>query len=152
MLDHLLLSVALLSLVLWVGGAVTGQIMLIRARTTGNQLFSAHLILIINWLIPSVYVPASLLAVTSGIWLMLRQGAPLLEPWPLYLFVVYLATVLMGSFYSLPEYKALSAKVKPGMLPSSDVQRRLTRASLLNRLELLLVSIGLVGLVFTLPF
>jgi len=61
--------------------------------------------------------------------------------------VVFLVTVIVGSVYSLPKYGRLVA-----LLHTSDdqhplLQRRIAIAAWVNRVELLLVVIGLVGMI-----
>jgi hypothetical protein len=56
----------------------------------------------------------------------------------------------MASVYSLPEYKRLTQVLNERGPQDASLQRRLTVAAWLNRVELCLVVMGLVGLTLSL--
>ena len=146
-LPQLLLSLLILSLIVWVGGAVTGQIIVARALATDKTTFAANMIPYVNWIIPHVYIPAAVTAATSGLVLAYLQNVPFTTPWLLFLLVVFVATNIMGSVYSLPEYRRLTRMLEERGPRDEEIQRRLVRASWLNRVELLLIVMGLVGVI-----
>lgn len=143
---ELLIVLLVLSLILWVGGAITGQIMLVRARVIHDTTFAANLIPMVRWLITTIYIPAAATAFTSGLVLAYLNDVSFTTPWLLFLILVFMATVIMGSVYSLPEYKRLTQVLNERGPQDAGLQHRLTVAAWLNRLELSLVVIGLVGL------
>lgn len=146
LLDHILVSLLAVSLILWVGGAVTGQIWMFRARTLGDMTFTATLVPYINWIIRRIYVPAAATAFSSGMILAWRSGVPFTTPWLLFLIVVFLATIAVGSSYSLPEYARLAAQAQDNSQDPA-LHRRIATAAWVNRVELLLVLTGLVGVI-----
>lgn len=56
-LDALLRASGTVSTMVWVGGAVTGQIWMARARLTDDHATRAMLLPQINWIIRRVYTP-----------------------------------------------------------------------------------------------
>lgn len=101
----------------------------------------------VNWIIPHVYIPAAVTAAVSGLLLVYLRDIPFSTPWLLFLLVVFVATNIMGSVYSLPEYRRLTPMLKERGPGDEEVQRRLVRASWLNRIELLLIAVGLLGVI-----
>jgi hypothetical protein len=144
--NELLAALLVLSLIFWVGGAITGQIMLARARVLHDMTFAANLIPMVRWLITTIYIPAAATAFTSGLVLAYLNGISLTTPWLLFLIFVFTATVIMGSVYSLPEYKRLTQMLNERGPHDMELHRRLTLAAWFNRIELCLIVIGLVGI------
>lgn len=145
--DALLLLLLVVSLVVWVGGALTGQLWMARAQHRGDAAFAAGLVPWLLWTIPRVYIPASLIAVAAGSVLALRHGVALTTPWVLFPLLVYAATVVTGTVYSLPEYRRLAALAGQRDPRDPELQRRIATAAWVNRVELLLVLLGLAGLI-----
>jgi hypothetical protein len=61
--------------------------------------------------------------------------------------LVFVATIRMGSVYSLPEYKRLTRVLEERGAQDRDFQQRLTRAAWLNRIELGFVVLGIIGII-----
>lgn len=146
-LNEFLLVLLMLSLMIWVGGALTGQIWMFRAGLHGDVATRAILLPQINWIIRYVYIPMAATAFMSGILLAWRNDIPWTTPWLLFPVVVFLATILVGSIYSLPEYARLVQHLRQGKPQDSNWQRRIEVAAWVNRVELLLVIVGLIGLI-----
>lgn len=136
-----------LSLGIWVGGAITGQIWMFRAGLRGDLVTRATLLPQINWIIRAIYIPMAVTAVTSGLLLAWRTGASLTAPWLLFPLAVFGATIVVGSLYSLPEYTRLVRILRERGPNDGALQRRIDIAAWVNRVELLLVLVGIVGIV-----
>jgi uncharacterized membrane protein len=149
-LDTLLLALMACGLVIWVGGAITGQIWMFYAGQRGDFALRAALIPYINWIIRYIYIPLAATAFICGLVLAWRNGIPFTTPWILFPIIVFVATVITGSFYSLPEYSRLVHLLRTGDGRDQMLQRRITIAAWVNRIELLLVLIGLVGVIIQL--
>lgn len=96
-------------LAVWVGGAVTGQIMMARAEARGDNGFMVGLTREIAWIVPRVYIPAGVVGICAGLLLLFLSGVSFLSWWVLFPILVYLGIIVMGSAYSLPEYGRLNA-------------------------------------------
>jgi hypothetical protein len=93
------------SLVLWVGGAVSGQILLARLidrDRDGGETF-AYLRQLL-WIIPRFYVPLGFVAVGCGIALAVRSETPFTDPRVWVPLALYVATSTLGSAMSAPGY------------------------------------------------
>lgn len=146
-LDALLRASGTISTMVWVGGAITGQVWMARARLTDDHSTRAMLLPQINWIIRRVYIPMAATAFTSGLLLAWRTGTPLRAPWVLFPIIVFLATVLTGSLYSLPEYTRLVTLLHDHSPEEPSLDRRIELAAWVNRVELALVLVGIVGIV-----
>lgn len=149
---HWLIFAIALSLVLWVGGAVSGQILLARLldRDMTGAETSAYLRQLL-WIIPRVYVPLGIIAVGCGILLVSMTGADPLSPAISIPFVLYAVTAVAGSVVSAPGYRNLLRANENG-LSREDFRRKLLPLAWINRSELALVlSFGFVLLVSLLP-
>jgi hypothetical protein len=140
-----------LSLIVWVGGAITGQIWMFRAELRRELELRATFIPLINWIIRAVYIPIAATAFTCGMLLVWRLGLPFTVPWTLFPIGVFLGTIVVGSVYSLPEYGRLVALLHTVGPRDSALQRRITVAAWVNRVELLLVLMSLVGIMLQVP-
>ena len=145
--NTMLLALMACCLIIWVGGAITGQIWMFRAGQRGDLTLRAALIPYINWIIRFVYIPMSATAFTCGLLLAWRNGIPFTTPWLLFPVVVFLTTVLVGSIYSLPEYGRLTALLRDSNGRDPAIQRRIEVTAWVNRGELLLVLISLIGII-----
>lgn len=117
-----------------------------RAGQRGDLALRAALVPYINWIFRFVYIPMSATAVTSGLLLAWRAGIPFTTPWLVFPIVVFLATVVVGSVYSLPECGRLTALLRDANGRDQAIQRRIDVAAWVNRIELTLVVIGLIGI------
>lgn len=139
-MNTLLAAVLFLSLVVWVGGAVTGQVVLARARAQGDDALVAALIDHIRWLITRVYIPAGSAALVSALALASRLGLPILTWWVALPVALFLGLAVVGGVYALPEYARLSAMAEARGVRSAELHRRLGRVVWVNRVELALFA------------
>lgn len=136
------------SLVLWLGGAVSGQILLARLldRDAEGEETTAYLRQLL-WIIPRVYVPLGFVAVGCGVALIVLTGADPLAPAILIPILLYVVTAVAGSAISAPGYIRLLRANERG-LSREEFRRKLLPLAWVNRTELgLVLSVGLVLLV-----
>jgi hypothetical protein len=136
-----------LGLALWVGGAVTGQVMMARAKARKDYRTVVVLTREVSWIIPRVYIPVGVLAIASGLALVVLTGTSFFAWWVVLPILVYLGIVVMGSAYSLPEYGRLNRMFAERGERDPEAHRRLTRAAWVNRIELAIVALALFGIV-----
>ncbi|MCG7418200.1 hypothetical protein MHY30_11860 [Microbacterium sp. ACRRU] len=141
-----------LSLVLWLGGAVSGQILLARLldRDVEGRETAAYLRQLL-WIIPRIYVPLGFVAVGCGVALIVLTGANPLAPAILVPILLYIVTAVAGSAISAPGYIRLLRANERG-LSRDEFRRALLPLAWVNRTELALVlSVGLILLVSLIP-
>jgi uncharacterized membrane protein len=147
LLNKMLLALMVCSLMIWVGGAITGQIWMFRAGQRSDLQLRAALIPYINWIIRFVYIPMASIAGSTGVLLAWRTGIPFTTPWILFPLGIFLATIVIGSVYSLPEYARLVNALRDADGHDPRLQRRIDIAAWVNRIELVLVLTGVIGIV-----
>lgn len=149
-LDQWLTYLLVVGLVVWVGGAITGQILLAHALDRdGSQALS--LVGQIMWIVPRVYVPVGTVAVAAGIALAVRQGLDLTAGWILMPVALYVATAILGTTVSAPGYVRLARLAERTGPADPRYRHGLLRLAWLNRSELALVLLALL-LLITRPF
>lgn len=116
-------------LAMWVGGAVTGRIMMARAKARKDHRLMAGLTREVAWIIPHFYIPVGIVAVFAGVVLLWLTGTSLLSTWVLFPVAVYLGIIVMGSVYSLPEYARLNRMFAERGEDAPETHRRLMRAA-----------------------
>ena len=136
-----------LGLALWVGGAVTGQVLMARVKARKDYHTVVALTREVSWIIPCVYIPAGILAIVSGLALVMITGTSLFSWWVVLPILVYLGIVVMGSTYSLPEYGRLNRMFAERGERDPEAHRRLRQAAWVNRVELVIVAVTLFGIV-----
>lgn len=146
-LNAILAALMACGIIIWVGGAITGQIWMFRARQLGDLQLRATLIPYINWIIRTIYIPMASVVGTCGLLLAWRSEISLTTPWVLFPMIVFIGTIIVGSAYSLPEYARLVTLLQDGNLRDPAIQRRIEVAAWVNRIELFLVLIGLIGII-----
>ena len=133
-----LVFVHILAAVVWVGGAVSMQLLASRAlagdgaglvRTTGE----------LSWVGTRVFMPASLILIGAGVWAVLEH--PLWEfsqGWISAGFAVWFISFLVGAGFLGPESGRVKALVDAEGPESPEARRRITRMLWVARGELVL--------------
>ncbi len=136
-----------LSLVVWVGGAITGQFMLARARARRDNVQVVLLVEQVRWLITHVYIPAGAVAFVSGVGLALATGTPLTAWYVVLPLLMYVGLAFMGGLYSLPEYTRLVKAAGERGVSDPEWHQRLWKAAWVNRIELALFAAVFVAVI-----
>lgn len=134
------------ALVLWVGGAVSGQVLLARLLDLdrdGRQILDYLRQLL--WIIPRCYVPSGFVALGCGLGLVAVTGTAVATPAVLVPLGLYALTAVAGSAISAPGYVRLIRLAETAGADHPDVRRRLLPLAWVNRVELaLVVGVGFV--------
>lgn len=132
---------AVFSVVVWLGGATTSQVIIARAWAKGHDDDAFRFVSTLRWLIVSVYIPAAVVLALAGVVLLAEYDA-WSEPYVLPALVVWLIPVVVGAVYSLPEYGRLVEAIDIGESTESEMKTRLRRLVLVNRVELGIVYVA----------
>lgn len=132
------------ALALWVGGAVSGQIVLARLLDGQRPDEVTRYLRQLLWLIPRFYVPLGLLAVGIGCYLVATGPAAFSDPAVYVPLALYAVTSVAGSGISAPGYVRLLRRLARDEDIAAPANRRtLLGLAWLNRVELtLVVGIG----------
>jgi hypothetical protein len=128
-----------LGLVIWVGGAISGQVLLARLldRAAGQEVLNYLRLLL--WIIPWLYVPIGMVGVGCGIALLVVTGVPFAQPLVIVPLALYGLTAVAGAVFSAPGYVRLIRFAEIHGADDPRVRQRLLPLAWLNRVELTLV-------------
>lgn len=132
-------------LILWVGGAITGQVLLAHLLATGTSRQVLTLVRQIMWIVPRLYVPAGTIGVACGLALVARGDLGFGHVWVWLPTALYVATAAAGTAISAPGYTRL-IRLAAGSEATPDTvrwRRDLMRLAWLNRVELAAVVLAL---------
>ena len=136
-LDDWLVAIHILSAVIWVGGSFTMQLFAIRAQGHGPQamaVFSKDTEIIGQ----RTFLPASLILLGTGIWLVSRDVFTL-DDWVVYGLIVIGISIVTGAGFLGPESGRLGKLIDERGGDDAEVQRRIKRMFLVSRIELVLL-------------
>jgi uncharacterized membrane protein len=134
---ELLLFAHISMAVIWIGGGLMMQFFGIRASMSGDPARMAALGQDIEWIGTRIILPVSLLALVTGILLVVEiPGLGFGDDWIVMGLVLYAVTFLTGALFLGPESKRIAALVAQG---SPEAGRRTLRLILLARLDLVLL-------------
>ena len=142
-LDDWLVAIHILCAAIWVGGAFITQMHAIRA-THGGEVPLAAFSKDSEFVGMRVFLPASLILLGTGIWLISRDVFQL-DEWVVWGLIVIGLSIVTGAGFLGPESGRLGQLIEERGTEDAEVQRRIKRIFLVSRVELvLLISVVLV--------
>ena len=142
-LDDWLIAIHILCAVIWVGGAFVTQVHAIRAQRNGAVPIAAFA-KDTEFVGMRVFLPASLILLATGIWLISRDVFTL-DQWNVWGLIVIGVSVVIGAGFLGPESGRVGQLMAERGENDAEAQRRLNRLFTVSRVELvLLLSVVLV--------
>ena len=142
-LDDWLVAIHVLCAVIWVGGAFITQMHAIRAQRGGEVPFAAFA-KDSEFIGMRTFMPASIILLATGVWLVSRDVFKL-EEWTVWGLVVIGLSIVTGAGFLGPESGRVGHLISERGTEDGEVKRRLARLFLVSRIELaLLISVVLV--------
>ena len=142
-LDDWLVAIHILCAVIWVGGAFVTQLHAVRAQH-GGAVSIGPFARDSEFIGMRTFLPASLILLGTGIWLVSRDVFQL-EEWTVWGLIVIGLSIVTGAGFLGPESGRIGQLVAERGDEDPEVQRRLGRIFLVSRIELvLLISVVLV--------
>ena len=138
-LYELLLSFHILAAVIWIGGALTMNMLSMRVLRSSTAERIATFASDVEWIGQRVFVPASVTLIVFAIGLMFEGNWGWGEFWIVIALVIYVASFAAGAGFFGPESGRISALVSTEGADSPDAQARIRRILMLSRLELILL-------------
>ena len=142
-LDDWLVAIHILCAVIWVGGSFLTQLYAVRTRSHGPEamaVFSKDA----EFIGQRTFLPASLILLGTGIWLVSRDVFTL-DDWVVYGLIVIGISIVTGAGFLGPESGRLGKLLDERGGDDPEVQQRIGRIFLVSRIELvLLISVVLV--------
>jgi len=134
-----LLAFHILAAIVWVGGAVTNQVLGIRIRAAGDRQLQYQFAKQVEFVGTRLYMTASLVLLVLGIW-MVSIG-----PWNFGMLWIDLALAMFafsfvsGAFYIGPQLKKMAAAIERDGMDSPAGDEILRKIYLVSRIELVLL-------------
>lgn len=129
-----------LAIVVWVGGAMALQLQAMRAERSNHTARIVSLAHESEWIGLRVFMPASLVALASGILMVAHDGGWTFgEPWILVGLGALAVSFLVGALFLGPEAGRIGALTEEHGHDHPDVQRRIRRVFAVSRAELALL-------------
>ena len=145
-LTDLLVSLHVLSAVVWVGGAITVQIMAVRAQNTKDGARVAQLGGEIEWVGQHIFFPASMLLLLSGIWMVVRSYT-FGQFWILFGLAGIAFSAITGAAFLGPETGRIKALMEARGFDDPEVMSRTARIFLISRIELVILVLVVLDMV-----
>ena len=141
-LDEWLVAVHILSAIVWIGGSFMTQLYALRAEAGAIPLgpFAQQA----DFLGLRTFLPASLILLGTGIWLVSRDVFTL-DDWVVWGLIVIVISIVTGAGFLGPESGRIGQLVDERGDQDAEVRQRLGRLFLVSRVELaLLISVVIV--------
>jgi len=130
-----LLAIHILMAIIWVGGGITGQILLSRMRNAdGPRMVKTAADL--EWIGMHVYLPASLILLLAGIFMVIEAQWGFTTPWVLIGLIGFGVTLVTGAAFLGPQIKKIHAAVEEKGPEDPGVQAQMARLFVLSRIDL----------------
>jgi uncharacterized membrane protein len=144
---NVLKTIHVLAVVIWVGGAVTLNLLgtrLIRTQDGPRMLAFAG---DAEWVGQRVYMPASIVVLVAGVLAVIEGPWSFGDPWVSIGFVGVIVTALTGSLFFGPELGRISQIGQSRGVDDPDMQQRITRLVPLLRIDLVILLLIIVDMV-----
>ena len=142
-LDEWLVAIHILCAAIWVGGAFVTQLHALRAQN-GGAVAIGPFAKDSEFIGMRTFLPASLILLATGIWLVSRDVFQL-EEWTVWGLIVIGLSIITGAGFLGPESGRIGQLVAERGEDDPEVQRRIGRIFMVSRVELvLLISVVLV--------
>jgi uncharacterized membrane protein len=147
--DWLLFGHVLMAIV-WVGGAVTMQLLATRVQRVGTRAQLVEMTEHIEFVATRLFIPASLVLLILGIWMVSLQWS-FGQTWVILGILMFLYSFLTGSLYLSPQMRKVKAVVAREGADSDEVSVLANRIFLASRVELVFLMLIVADMVLK-PF
>jgi uncharacterized membrane protein len=126
--------------VLWVGGGAMIQFFALRIMKARDPMRMAEFGQDVEWISTRVFIPASALAVVSGVWMVIDSDFwGFGDDWIVIGLILFAATFLAGALFFGPESGRLSKLAETEGPTAPVVQQKMQRLIALTRADLMLL-------------
>jgi uncharacterized membrane protein len=141
-----LLTVHVLAAIIWVGGAFTVDMMAIRIARDPDPARLASFARDVEVIGLRVFLPASLVLLVFGFWLVHEGHWSLSDGWLAFGLAVIAITIVTGATFLGPESGRISKLIDAEGPASPDARRRIDRLFLVSRIQLVLLMLAVVAM------
>jgi uncharacterized membrane protein len=136
---ELLLFVHVLAAVVWIGGALSLQLLAIRAERSPDGGRVANIATEAEWVGSRIFLPASIVLLLAGIGLTLEGDWGFTTLWVLLGLIAYGLSALSGSLFLGPESGRIGKMIAEVGPQDPEVIARIKRIFLVSRIELVVL-------------
>jgi uncharacterized membrane protein len=136
---ELLLFVHVLAAVVWIGGALSLQVLAIRAERSPDGGRVANIATEAEWVGSRIFLPASIVLLLAGIGLTLEGDWGFTTLWVLLGLIAYGLSALTGSLFLGPESGRIGKMIAEVGPQDPEVIARIKRIFLVSRIELVVL-------------
>jgi uncharacterized membrane protein len=136
---ELLLFVHILAAVVWIGGALSLQVLAIRAERSPDGGRVANIATEAEWVGSRIFLPASIVLLLAGIGLTLEGDWGFTTLWVLLGLIAYGLSALTGSLFLGPESGRIGKMIAEVGPQDPEVIARIKRIFLVSRIELVVL-------------
>lgn len=148
---RLILFVHVAAAIVWLGGAFYLQVQVQRVRKRSNPAELAAFGRDAGDIGEKVFMPASIVVLLAGIYLVIDGDWGFDHFWILSSLVVIIASAVVGATFLGPEGKRIGELVELRGAEDPEVQQRIERISLISRIELVFLFIVVFNMTYK-PF
>ena len=132
--------------VIWVGGGFAGQVLVTRMRKS-DPTTMVKTALQLEWLGMHVFLPASLVMLGAGLWMVFGfELWELTDTWVLVGLGGFLATVITGAGFLGPQTKKVHELIEQKGIDDPAVQSQMARLFTISRIDLVVLIIVVIDM------
>ena len=137
----------ILGVIVWLGAGFTMDLLFLRAERTGNPQELGRTGELQNWLVPRLFIPASLATLVLGILVTWEGPWAFDAAWILVGLAGWIASFLVGFLFLRPQAENMKDLVAEFGPTSFEVRRHAKRLGLVSRVQLLALFLVVVDMV-----
>ncbi len=146
--DQLLLSLHILAAAAWIGAALALQVIAGHMRSSTPDAVTDRFAIDAETIGKTLFAPAAVVLVISGVILVLRQHVGWTEPWLLIGIGAVVVALAVGAAFLIPEGRRLAELARTPGHDSTEIRDCARRRFLVARVDLFVLILGLVAMVF----
>lgn len=144
---ELLKFVHIVMAIIWVGGAITIQVLAFRILKTNDPIRMANLTGDAGTLGERLFAPASGILVIMGVLMVLDAGWEFSDTWIVIGIIGFLATLITGLFYLTPTAKKLGGLIEQRGPEDPEAQSLMKKLIVISRIDLVVLLIVVFNMV-----
>ena len=144
---ELLKTIHVLFAVIWVGGAATTQVLATRLSRANEPGRMAAFAKDIEFVGTRVFMPASLIVLAAGIWMVADSGWNFTDLWIVFGLIGIAFSATVGAAFLGPESGRIGRLIETKGPEDAEVTARLNRIFLVSRVELVILLLIVVNMV-----
>lgn len=147
-IDQLLLTLHILGVAAWIGGAIAVQLLGARVTRSPHDVVVAQFADDAEAVGKLLFAPASVVVAATGVALVVRSELSWSEPWLLLGLAALVVIGAVGAGYLIPESRRIAELARQPDHDPAELRRRTRRRLVVARLDLSLLVLAVADMVF----